>query len=163
MKQKQMKKLSTFTNVIGAIAMVWGIPGCATTTGNNAAITASQKQMMLSQAGFITKTVTTPKQQQQVEKLPVGVVSAVKYQGKLLYVYPTAKKDQIFVGKQAQYDSYKKMLQAQAAKAQQSSTAQQTLSQDTGAYLTGETAGPYRITVDEFDGFGPIQDNPAWQ
>ena len=167
MKQKQMKKLLTFTNVLGALAIVWGLAGCATTTANNAAITASQKEMMLSQAGFVPKTVTTPRQQQQVEKLSVGVVSAVKYKGNLLYVYPTAKKDQIFVGKQAQYNKYKKMLQAQAAKAQasaaQASTAQATIAQDTGAYLTGETAGPERITVQEFDGFGPIQDNPAWQ
>jgi hypothetical protein len=161
MKPKQMKKLLTFTNVIGAAAMMWGLAGCATT--NSTAITASQKEMMLSQAGFITKTVTTPKQQQQAEKLTVGVVSAVKYKGNLLYVYPTAKKDQIFVGKQAQYDSYKKMLQAQVAKAQASAAQQSQAQQDTGAYLTGETAGPNRITVEEFDGFGPIQDNPAWQ
>lgn len=159
-----MKKLLTFTNVIGAAAMMWWLAGCATT--NSTAINASQKEMMLSKAGFIPKTVTTPKQQQQVEKLPVGVVSAVKYKGNLLYVYPTAKKDQIFVGKQAHYNSYKKMLAAKAqanANAAQASTAQATIAQDTGAYLTGETAGPNRITVEEFDGFGPIQDNPAWQ
>jgi len=157
MKTKQIKKVLTFTSVIGAVAMVSWLTGCATTAGNSAAISASQKEMMLSQAGFVTKTVTTPKQQQQVEKLSVGVVSAVKYKGKLLYVYPTTTKDQIFVGKQAQYDSYKKALQAQAA--QQS----QTQSATGGVYLTGETAGPNRIAVEEFDGFGPIQDNPAWQ
>lgn len=151
-----MKKLLTFTNVISAVALIWGLAACST-TANNAAINTSQKEMMLSQAGFISKTITTPKQQQQVEKLPVGVVSAVKYKGNLLYVYPTEKKDQIFVGKQAHYNSYKKALQAQAA--QQS----QTQSATGGVYATGETAGPNRIAVEEFDGFGPIQDNPAWQ
>lgn len=154
----------TFTPIIvvvGAVAFV-ALAGCTTTTSNSAAINASQKEMMLSQAGFITKTVTTPKQQQQVEKLPVRVVSAVKYKGTLFYVYPTEKKDQIFVGKQPQYDKYKKMLTAQATKAQQAPAAQQTQSQDSGAYLTGETAGPNRITVQEFDGFD-IKDNPAFQ
>jgi len=151
-----MKKLLTFTNVISAVALIWGIAACSTTT-NNAAINTSQKEMMLTQAGFISKTVTTPKQKQQVEKLPVGVVSAVKYKGNLLYVYPTEKKDQILVGKQAHYNSYKKALQTQAA--QQS----QTQSATGGVYATGETAGPNRIAVEEFDGFGPIQDNPAWQ
>ena len=149
-----------FTNVIGAVALIWGLAACAT-TANNAAINTSQKEMMLSQAGFVPKTVTTPKQKEQVEKLTVGVVSAVKYKGKLLYVYPTEKKDQIFVGKQSHYDAYKKNL---AAKAQAS--AAQTSAQtppDNGAYLTGETAGPNRIIVQEFDGFGPIQDNPEWQ
>lgn len=155
-----MKKLLTFTNVIGAVALLALASGCATT--NSTAINSSQKEMMLSQAGFITKTVTTPKQQQQVEKLTVGSVSAVKYKGKLLYVYPTEKKDQIFVGKQAQYDAYKKMLAAQRAKAQASAAQPQAYASD-GAYLTDQTAGPYNITVQEFDGFGPIQDNPAWQ
>lgn len=162
MKQDQMKKLFRITNIIGVLAMVWGLAGCAT-AANNAAITASQKEMMLAKAGFISKTVTTPKQQQQVEKLPVGVVSAVKCKGNLLYVYPTAKKDQIFAGKQAQYHSYKKMLAAQAAKAQASAAQQSQAPADNGAYLTGETAGPNRIIVQEFDGFGPMPDNPAWQ
>ena len=154
-----MKKLLTFTNVVGVVAIVYGLMGCTTTTSNSAAINASQKEMMLSQAGFIPKTVTTPKQQQQVEKLTVGAVSAVKYKGKLFYVYPTEKKDQVFVGKQAQYDSYKKMLAAQQAKAQASAAQSQAQSSD-GAYLTGETVGPNRITVEEFDGFGPIDFGP---
>ena len=152
-----MKKLSTFTNIIGAAAMIWGLAACAT-TANTTATNTSQKEMMLAQAGFISKTVTTPKQKQQVEKLTVDAVSAVKYKGNLLYVYPTEKKDQILVGKQAHYDAYKKML---AAKASTASTAQTPA--DNGAYLTRETAGPHRIIVQEFDGFGPIQDNPAWQ
>jgi hypothetical protein len=156
-----MKKLLTFTSIVGAVAMVWGLGACATT--NSTAINTSQKEMMLAQAGFISKTVTTPKQKQQVEKLTVGAVSAVKYKGKLLYVYPTTTKDQIYVGKQVHYNAYKKALAAQAAKASaaQASTAQAPA--DNGAYLTGETAGPNRIIVQEFDGFGPIQDNPAWQ
>jgi hypothetical protein len=155
-----MKQSINAFRVAIAIGLLALATGCAT-TANNAAINTSQKEMMLSQAGFVPKTVTTPKQQQQVEKLTVGVVSAVKYKGKLLYVYPTSKKDQIFVGKQAHYDAYKKAL---AAKAQTS--AAQTSAQapaDNGAYLTGETAGPNRIIVQEFDGFGPIQNNPAWQ
>jgi hypothetical protein len=153
-----MKQLFSAFRIAGAIALVALATGCAT-TANNTAIDTSQKEMMLSQAGFVPKTVTTPKQQQQVEKLAVGVVSAVKYKGKLLYVYPTAKKDQIFVGKQSHFDAYKKLL---AAKAQPSAAPQSQAPSD-GAYLTGETAGPNRITVEEFDGFGPIQNNPAWQ
>ena len=157
-----MKKLLTFTNVIGVAAIAWALAACAT-TANTTAINTSQKEMMLAQAGFISKTVTTPKQKQQVEKLTVGAVSAVKYKGNLLYVYPTEKKDQILVGKQAHYNAYKKTLAAQAAKAQTTAAQNTRTSADNGAYLTGETAGPNRIIVQEFDGFGPIQDNPAWQ
>ena len=160
-----MKKLLTFTNLIGAVALISGLAACATTAGNNAAISMSQKEMMLSQAGFVSKTVTTPKQKQQAEKLPVGVVSAVKYQGKLLYVYPTTTKDQIFVGRQTEYNKYKAMLQAQTTKIQQGTAVSQTQAQpaDSGFYNVGETAGPNHIIVEDFDGFGPIQDNPAWQ
>jgi hypothetical protein len=164
-----MKKLLRITNVIGAVAIVWALVGCETTsTSNSAAIKTSQKETLLTQAGFRAKDVTTPKQKQRVEQLPVGVVSAVKYQGKLYYVYPTTKKDQILVGKQPQFDSYKKMLAAQRAKTQpKQSTApaqqtnatrqaeiQQEAQQD--AYspaVTEETAGPRRIQVQVFDGF----------
>src|SRR6476620_881350 len=115
-------KVLRFVRIISVLAMALGFAGCAATATNNAAINVSQKEMMLSRAGFLSKTVTTPKQQQQVEKLPVGVVSAVKYKGKLLYVYPTEKKDRVFVGKQAHYNSYKTMLAAKAAPAQHSNT-----------------------------------------
>jgi len=118
-------------------------------------------QQLLTQAGFGPKAVTTPKQQQQVSQLPPNVVSAVKYQGKLYYVYPTGKKDQIYVGKQAQYDAYKQALKAKilSQKAQQANyNAQQ---QEQMLYgdpaWSGETAGPHHIQVQVFQGFGPME------
>ena len=42
-------------------------------------------------------------------------VSAVKYKGKLYYVFPTATKDKIYVGRQKQFDSYKNALAASAS------------------------------------------------
>jgi len=156
-----MKKLLTFTNVIGAVAMVWVLGACTTTTSNSTAIATSQKEMLLAQAGFKAKTVTTPKQKQRVEQLAVGVVSAVKYQGNLYYVYPTEKKDQILVGKQPQFDSYKKMLVTQKAKAETNASRQAQIQKEAqqdmyGPATTGETAGPHRISVQEYDGFGPM-------
>ena len=85
-----MKRLLSFATAIIATAMLW-FTGCSTTASNGSEIGASQKEMALRQAGFIPKTVTTPQQEQQVAKLPPGVVSAVKYKGKLLYAYPTGK------------------------------------------------------------------------
>lgn len=158
-----MKNLSKFTNVIGVVVMVWALAGCGTTSSNSSSIATSQKEMLLTQAGFKTKTVTTPKQKERVEQLAVGVVSAVKYQGTLYYVFPAAKKDQIFVGKQPQFDSYKKMLAAKTTTSQTDAArhaeiqkeAQQDMS---GPILSGETAGPNRISVQVFDGFGPMWD-----
>lgn len=37
----------------------------------------------------------------------------MKYQGKLYYVFPTAKKDKIYVGRQKQCNAYKEALVAQ--------------------------------------------------
>ena len=148
-----MKRPLALSNVIGAVTLLWTLAACAATP-NSPSLNTSQKETMLSQAGFVSKAVTTPTQKQQVEKLPADLVSAVKCKGKVCYIYPTAKKDKIFVGKQAQYDAYKKMLAIKAAN---------TSASDNGAYLTRETAGPHRIIVQEFDGFGPLPDNPAWQ
>ena len=114
----------------------------------------------MSQAGFRSKTVTTPKQQQRVNQLTQNVVSAVKYQGKLFYVYPMAKKDQILVGKQAQYDAHKQALKAQQANRQAQQTSQQAQQREQmlegSPDWVGETAGPRHIVVEEYDGFGPL-------
>ena len=128
------------------------VTGCQTMATNSSEIAASKKENLLAQAGFKVKTATTPKQQQRVSQLAQGRVSAVKYNGKLYYVYPTAKKDQIYVGKQAQFNAYKKAVAAQQASwnAQQ----QQQMLHGGSPYMAGETAGPNHIEVEEFQGSG---------
>src|SRR5947208_17094769 len=144
-----MKKLLTLTS-IASIGAVLALMAACQTTGNSG---VAQKESLLSQSGFKVITVTTPKQQQAVSGLAQGRCSAVKYNGKLYYVYPTGTKDKIYVGKQAQYNAYKQALAAQPAaqKAQQ----QQQMLQGSPVWV-GETAGPRHIEVEEFDGFGPI-------
>ena len=139
-----MKKLLTFTWILGFVSLVSILASCqATSTANSS---APQKESLLQQAGFHTLTVTTPRQKEQLEKLPVGIVSAVKYKGKLFYVYPTAQKDHLYYGKQAQFNAYKQSLLAQQG-------AQQMAGSPT---FTEEGAGPYHIQVQQFDGFGPM-------
>src|SRR5207245_11227395 len=101
-----MKKLLRLTSIASTVAVLALITACQTVATNNAEIGASKKQKLLAQAGFKFITVTTPKQQQAVSQLAQGRVSAVKYNGKLYYVFPTAKKDQIFVGRQKQNKAY---------------------------------------------------------
>ncbi len=122
------------------------VAGCQTVATNNAEIAASKKQNLLAQSGFKVITVTTPKQQQAVSQLTMGRVSAVHYNGKLYYVFPTSKKDQIFVGKQAQYNAYKQALANQQGQQQMAGQ----------ALITTETAGPNHIEVEQFGGFGPM-------
>lgn len=130
------------------------------TTGSSPAV--AQKETLLAQSGFKVVTVKNPKQQQAVNGLAQGRCSAVKYNGNLYYVYPTATKDRIYVGKQAQFNAYKKALAAQqtSAAAQQSSyQAQRQQEMLHGSpVIEGETAGPRHIEVEEFQssGFTPF-------
>jgi hypothetical protein len=102
-------------------------------------------------------TVTTPKQQQAVSGLAQGRCSAVTYNGKLYYVYPTGTKDRIYVGRQKQYNAYKQALAAQQASqpaSQQAQPGQQLI--NPAPTMTYETAGPNHIEVNQFNGFGPM-------
>ena len=153
-----MKKLLTLTTIVSAMSALALITGCETTGSSQA---APQKEPLLAQSGFKVITVTTPKQQQAISGLAQGRCSAVKYQGKLYYVYPTATKDRIYVGRQAQFNAYKRALAAQQpsqpASQQPSAYAQQQQQMAQGSPVwAGETAGPRHVEVEEFDGFGPI-------
>ena len=156
-----MKKALASIVSIGALMAL--ITGCET-TGTGQSVSA-QKEALLAQSGFKVITVTTPKQQQAISGLAMGRCSAVKYNGKLYYVYPTATKDRIYVGRQKQFNAYKQALGAQAASHPASSTAshQATMNQMGEAQMAGQSleptlegAGPDHIEVQQFGGFGPM-------
>src|SRR5438128_937306 len=149
-----MKKLLTLTG-IASIGSVLALLAACQTTGTSQA--GSQKESLLAQSGFKTITVTTPKQQQAVNGLAQGRVSAVKYNGKLYYVYPTGTKDRIYVGKQKQFNAYKQALAAQQASQpapQAGQPGQQLI--NPAPTMTYEGAGPHHVEVEQFDGFGPM-------
>src|SRR5438094_4203146 len=149
-----MKKLLTLTGIAGIGAVLALLAACQTTgTGD----VVAQKESLLSQSGFKVITVTTPKQQQAVSGLAQGRVTAVKYNGKLYYVFPTGTKNKVYVGKQKQFNTYKQALAAQQA-SQPASMAQQGQQQMTKPSLepTQETAGPNNVEVHQFGGFGPM-------
>ena len=135
-----MKKTFLFSNVfviILSLGLMWGCQ--STAVGPNA---AAQQENLLVRSGFKAKTVTTPKQQQRVSALPAAEVSTVSYGGKLYYVYPTATKDRILVGNQAQYNAYKQAVVAYGL--------------TTSPNFVNETHGPHRVLIQQFDGFGPL-------
>src|SRR6478752_6843619 len=148
-----MRNLLTLANIAGAMAALALMAACQT-TGSGPAV--AQKETLLAQSGFKVVTVKTPKQQQAVNGLAQGRCSAVKYNGKLYYVYPTGTKDRVYVGKQQQYNAYKQALAAQHAS--HPSMAQMGEAQMAGQSLepTLETAGPNHIEVQQFGGFGPM-------
>jgi hypothetical protein len=152
-----MKKKSRLTSITGTMAALVLIAACQTVATNNAELVASKKEFLLAQSGFKVITVTTPKQQQAINGLAQYRVSAVKYNGKLYYVFPTATKDKIYVGKQKQYNAYKSALAAQQGgqpASQQPQPGQQLM--NPAPTMTYETAGPQHIEVEQFDGFGPM-------
>src|SRR5215510_1830246 len=142
-----MKTLITLTSIVGIAAVLALMPACQTIATNDAELAASRKEFLLVQSGFKQITVTTPKQQQAINGLAQYRVSAVKYNGKLYYVFPIAKKDKIYVGRQKQYNAYKQALASQQGQQQM---AGQSL------MPTLETAGPNHIEVQQFGGFGPM-------
>jgi hypothetical protein len=128
-----MKRLTTLV-IISAVAILALGTAPIVLAGGNAA-----KERLLSQSGFRLKTVTTDRQREQIQSLPEGQVSAITYQHKLYYVYPTTQKDQVFVGKQQQFDAYKQVLSG-------------AIQPD----MVTETAGPNHVKIEQFDGFGPM-------
>ena len=146
-----MKKLLT----LAGIGTVLTLLAACQTTGTTDVV--AQKEALLAQSGFKVITVTTPQQQQAVSQLTVGRVTAVKYNGKLYYVFPTGAKDRIYVGRQKQFNAYKQALAAAYAShpaAQQAQPGQQVM--NPAPTMTYEGAGPHHIEVQQFNGFGPM-------
>ena len=139
-----MKRLTTLVVISVATILALGTAPSLLAGGS------ATKEMLLSQSGFRLKTVTTERQREQIESLPEGQVSAIMYQHKLYYVYRTTQKDQVYVGKQGQFDAYKQALSG----ADNTRRVQQEM-QDRPD-MVFESAGPNRVQIQQFDGFGPM-------
>jgi hypothetical protein len=108
-----MKKLFTLISIasIGMVLVLISASEAIAASGSE----ISRKEALLTQSGFKVVTVTTTKQKEAVNGLAQGRCSAVTFNKKLFYVFPTARKDKIYVGKQAQFNRYKKAIAAQQA------------------------------------------------
>jgi len=158
---KRRCRLLTLTDIVCTTAALALMAACQTVATNDAELVASKKEFLLAQSGFRVITVTTPKQQQAINGLAQYRVSAVKYNGKLFYVFPTAKKDKIYVGRQGQFDMYKRALAVQHGSqpaSQQGQAGGQPGQQlmNPAPTMTYETAGPQHIEIEQFNGFGPM-------
>src|SRR5215467_898939 len=105
-----MKKLLTLTGIASIGTVLALISASEATAASGSEI--SRKEALLAQSGFKIVTVTTPKQKEAVNGLAQGRCSAVTFNGKLFYVFPTATKDKFYVGKQKHYNAYKKAIAA---------------------------------------------------
>jgi hypothetical protein len=67
---------------------------------------ATPTQNLLVSAGFEAKAAKTVSQRRELKTLPQGEVSAVTQNGKPFYVYPDAQHNQLYVGDEAEYQTY---------------------------------------------------------
>src|SRR5438552_5060528 len=106
-----MKKLLTLTGIASIGTLLVLISASEATAASGSEI--SRKEALLAQSGFKVVAVTTPKQKESVNGLAQGRCSAVMFNKKLFYVFPTAAKDKFYVGKQKHFNKYKQALAAQ--------------------------------------------------
>jgi hypothetical protein len=106
-----MKKLLTLTGIASIGTVLVLMSTSEATAASRSEI--SRKEALLAQSGFKVVTITSPQQKEAVKGLAQGRCSAVTFNKKLFYVFPTAAKDKFYVGKQAQFDRYKKAIAAQ--------------------------------------------------
>ena len=146
-----MKKILRWTliNVFTAGALVALTPGCGTVADNNAEIAKSQKEMLLTQAGFRTHTVTTPAQIKQASQSAANKVTAIKQNGKLWYVYPSGKikRTRFTLATRPSSTPTNRGLQGYWKSVQAQQSAQMLTGSPT---WVGETAGPDHIGIETF-------------
>ena len=111
-----MKHIFRGLNIIGAIALLAVVLGCAANTQST--------ENLLSAAGFRTIVANTPQRQQHLKTLPPNKVILVQRNGKNYYVYADPAHYQIYVGNPAQYQQYQQLRLARNLAQDQLATAE---------------------------------------
>jgi hypothetical protein len=86
--------------LFSAVAMLF-LAGCATQRVNTT--------NLLTAAGFRARTPQTPKQQQIYASLPSYKVERAVYKGKTFYVYKDEQAGVAYVGRESEYQAYKRL------------------------------------------------------
>ena len=95
-----MKRIFTGFNLIGAMALLALIVGCANT---------QHTENLLSAAGFRIVIANSPQRQEQLKALPPDKVTLVQRNGRNYYVYADPANNQVFVGTPSQYHKYQQL------------------------------------------------------
>ena len=78
--------------------------GCASTTQP-----LPDERSQLLAAGFKIVPATTRQQQEHLQSLPAGQVTAWQRTGKIFFVYPDASRNQLYVGTQKEYETFRRL------------------------------------------------------
>lgn len=95
-----MKQIRTSFNMVGFIALLALMVGCATTNSNSD---------LLSAAGFKLFPADTPKKQELLKTLTPGKLTLITWKGKQFYVQPDIPNNQAYVGTPAEYQAYQQL------------------------------------------------------
>jgi hypothetical protein len=108
-----MKQIRTLFNMVGVIAVLALMAGCATT-----ATFPQDKANMLVAAGFKTITPKTAAQQQKLQQLQTGQVAMIQRNGRTYYIVADPPQNVVYVGGPTEYQAYQQ-LRAQRQLAQE--------------------------------------------
>ncbi len=99
--------MKTFKTLLAAGALLALAMGCSTT---------SNKEDMLSAAGFKMVPADTAQRQAHLNSLPPDRITPVQRNGTVYYTFPDPKKNVLYVGQEQQYQKYQSLrLQKQIA------------------------------------------------
>ena len=101
-----MKPAPLFRCLIATLIVV-AFAGCATSPRGT--------ERDLAASGFQVVPATTPEQLRQLNTLPNERISVINRQGEVYFVYPDRAKNQLYVGRNAQYSAYQNLLLNQKA------------------------------------------------
>jgi hypothetical protein len=133
MKNTLLKQTISLT-VVAILGLLFAGSALATTNAEN----------LLLSVGFKAKAATTAKQKQELKTLPQGTVSRVTQKEKTFYVYPDVASQQLYVGSEAQYQTYQSLASKERGSAK--------------PIVKTDSVRGNPITVREFHGFGPLDD-----
>jgi hypothetical protein len=88
------------------MAMIVFWAGCAGT----AQPPSPDERNQLLAAGFKVVTATTQVQQEHLQSLPNGQITAWQRTGRIFFVYPDAPRNQLYVGTQKEYEAFRRLV-----------------------------------------------------
>lgn len=118
--------MNTFKTSLAAGLFLALVAGCSTT----------DKEYVLSTAGFRMAPADTPERQAQFNSLPADKITTVQRDGVTYYTLPDPKKDVLYVGRKQEYQQYQRLCQ-------QNQVAQEQLAAQTKQNAEWNAWGPW--------------------
>jgi hypothetical protein len=107
--------MKTFKTLLTIGALLAVAIGCTTT---------KERENMLSAAGFKMVPANTPEREAHLKSLPADKITPVQREGTTYYTFPDPKNNVLYVGREQQYQEYRKLRYQKQLADEQMETAQ---------------------------------------